>query len=137
MRLNQATDYAMRSVLYLSGLPYGQVVEAKLISEEERVPMRFLLKILRQLTQAGIVQSYRGINGGYSLARPPSEITMLDVVEAIEGPIAVNRCLHSPDECNKFFSAHCPVHQALYELQQGMKEHLSRYNFQMLKERVK
>ncbi len=137
MRLNQATDYAMRSVLYLSGLPYGQVVEAKLISEEERVPMRFLLKILRQLTQAGIVQSYRGINGGYSLARPPSEITMLDVVEALEGPIAVNRCLHSPEECNKLFSAHCPVHEALYELQTVMKEHLSRYNFQMLRERVK
>ncbi|KJS17562.1 MAG: transcriptional regulator [Peptococcaceae bacterium BRH_c4b] len=137
MRLNQATDYAMRAILYLSGLPYGQVIEAKLISEEERIPIRFLLKILRLLIQANIVQSHRGVNGGYSLAKPASAITMLDVVEAVEGPIAINRCLHSPEECNKFFSKHCPVHEALFEMQECMKEHLGRYNFQMLRERVK
>lgn len=137
MRLNQATDYAMRAVLYLSGLPYGQVVEAKLIAEEEHIPIRFLLKILRLLTKDGIVESYRGVNGGYALSRPPSEITMLDVVEAIEGPIAINRCLYAPEECNKNFSEHCPVHEALFELQKSMAEHLKRYNFQMLRDRVK
>ena len=137
MRLNQATDYAMRAVLYLSGLPYGQVVEAKLIAEEERIPMRFLLKILRLLTKGAIVESHRGVNGGYALARPPAGITMLDVVEAVEGPIIVNRCLYAPEECNKNFSARCPVHGALFELQKCMAEHLSRYNFQMLREGVK
>lgn len=137
MRLNQATDYAMRAVLYLSGLPYGQVVEAKLIAEEENIPMRFLLKIMHFLTKAGIVESHRGINGGYSLARHPSEITMLNVVEAVEGPITVNRCLYAPEECSKNFSEHCPVHEALFELQKSIEEHLKRYNFQMLRERVK
>jgi len=137
MRLNQATDYAMRAVLYLSGLPYGQVVEAKLIAEEEKIPMRFLLKILRLLTKEEIVESHRGVNGGYALARHPSKITMLDVVEAIEGPITVNRCLYAPEECNKNFSKHCPVHKALFELQKSMAEHLKRYNFQILQERVK
>lgn len=137
MRLNQATDYAMRAVLYLSGVPYGQVMEAKLIAEEEHIPMRFLLKILRLLTKEGIVESHRGINGGYSLARHPSKITMLDVVEAVEGPIAINRCLYAPEECSKHYSEQCPVHEALFELQKSMAEHLSRYNFQMLRERVK
>ncbi|HOV80967.1 MAG TPA: Rrf2 family transcriptional regulator [Bacillota bacterium] len=137
MKLNQATDYAMRAVLHLSGLPYGQVVEAKLIAEEEHIPMRFLLKILRLLTKEGIVESHRGVNGGYSLARHPSKITLLDVVEAIEGPITVNRCLYAPEECSKNFSGQCPVHKALFELQQSMAEHLKRYNFQMLHEHVK
>ncbi|TEB16340.1 HTH-type transcriptional regulator CymR [Pelotomaculum sp. FP] len=137
MRLNQATDYAMRAVLYLSGLPYGQVVEAKLIAEEENIPIRFLLKILRLLAKDGIVDSHRGVNGGYALARHPSKITLLDVVEAIEGPIAINRCLYAPEECSKLFSEHCPVHEALFELQKSITEHLSRYNFQMLRERVK
>jgi Rrf2 family protein len=137
MRLNQATDYAIRAILYLSGLPFGQVVEAKLIAEEEHIPIRFLLKILRLLTKEGLVNSHRGINGGYSLARSPSEITLLDVVRAIEGPIAINRCLYDPEECNKLYSEHCPVHEALFELQNSITEHLDRYNFQMLLERVK
>lgn len=137
MRLNQATDYAFRAVLYLSCLPRGQVVEAKFIAEEEHIPMRFLLKILRLLTQAGIVESYRGINGGYALAKPPAEITMLDVIEAIEGPIRINRCLISPEECSKKFSPRCPIHHALFSVQHSMADQFSKYNFQMLSEKVK
>ncbi|MFZ5645353.1 MAG: RrF2 family transcriptional regulator [Bacillota bacterium] len=137
MRLNQATDYAFRAVLYLSLMPRGQVVEAKFIAEEEHIPMRFLLKILRLLTQAGVVESYRGINGGYALSRPPAEITMLDVIEAIEGPIKINRCLISPEECSKKFSARCPIHHALFSVQHSMAEQFSKYNFQMLSQKVK
>lgn len=137
MRLNQATDYAFRAVLYLSRLPRGQVVEAKLIAEEEHIPIRFLLKIFRFLTQAGIVESYRGINGGYALAKLPAEITLLDVVEAIEGPIEINRCLISPELCNKKFSPRCPIHHALSSVQRSMAEQFSKYNFQMLSEQVK
>ncbi|MFZ5897638.1 MAG: RrF2 family transcriptional regulator [Bacillota bacterium] len=132
MRLNQATDYAFRAVLYLARLPRRQVVEARLISEEERIPMRFVLKILRTLSQAGIVQSYRGINGGYALAKPPAEITMLDVIEAMEGPIRINRCLIAPEECNKRFSSRCPIHHALFSVQQAMVDQFRRYNFAAL-----
>ncbi|MCL6478898.1 MAG: Rrf2 family transcriptional regulator [Peptococcaceae bacterium] len=132
MRLNQATDYAFRAVLYLSRLPRGQVAEAKLIAGEERIPTRFLLKILRLLTHAGIVESYRGISGGYALARPPAEITMLDVIEAIEGPIKINRCMISPEECSKHFSSKCPIHHALFSVQHCMAEQFSKYNFHML-----
>lgn len=129
MRLNQATDYAFRAVLYLSRQPRGQVVEARLIAEEEKIPMRFLLKIFRLLTRAGIVESYRGINGGYSLARAPQEITMRDVIEAIEGPIQINRCLISPEECNKKFSSKCPIHHALFSVQQVLAGEFGRYDF--------
>ncbi|MDI6710973.1 MAG: Rrf2 family transcriptional regulator [Bacillota bacterium] len=132
MILNRATDYAFRAVLYLSLLPAGQVVEGKTISEDERIPMRFVLKILRTLSQAGIVRSHRGVKGGYSLARPPAEITMLDVIEAMEGPVRLNRCLISPEECNKRFTSKCPVHRALYAAQQALRDQFRRYNFEML-----
>lgn len=137
MRLNQATDYAFRAVLYLSRLPRGQVVEARLVAEEENIPMRFLLKIFRLLTRAGIVESYRGVNGGYALVRPPEEITMRDVVEAIEGPIHINRCLISPEECSKKFSSRCPIHHALFSVQQVLAGEFGRYDFATLSREVK
>lgn len=132
MRLNQATDYAFRAVLYLSLLSPGQVVEAKVISEDEHIPMRFVLKILGTLSQAGIVRSYRGMKGGYALARPPAEITMLDVIEAMEGPIRINRCLISPEECNKRYTSKCPIHRALYNAQEALRDQFRRYNFEAL-----
>ncbi|RJQ24882.1 MAG: Rrf2 family transcriptional regulator [Peptococcaceae bacterium] len=137
MRLNQATDYAFRAVLHLSCLPRGQVVEARLIAEEQKIPMRFLLKILRLLTMAGIVESHRGVNGGFVLARAPAEITMLDVVEAIEGPIKINRCLIAPAECSRRAVRHCPVHKTLFSIQQALADEFKKHNFQELCGNVK
>lgn len=132
MKLNQATDYAFRAVLHLSRLPLGEVVEARIIAEQERIPMRFMLKILRMLTRAGIVESYRGVGGGYALAKMPLEITLRDVVEAVEGPVHVNRCLIAPDECNKRNTAKCAIHKALFSIQQTINEKLEEYNFETL-----
>ncbi|MBF7082870.1 Rrf2 family transcriptional regulator [Desulfallas sp. Bu1-1] len=132
MRLNQATDYAFRAVLHLSRLPRGKVVEARLIAEEEHIPMRFMLKILRLLSRAGIVESYRGVGGGYALAKSPAEITMKDVVEAVEGPVHINRCLIAPEECNKRNTAKCSVHKALYSIQQAINDKLKEYDFETL-----
>lgn len=136
MKLNQATDYAFRAVLYLSRLSPGEVVEAQVIADREHIPMRFLLKILRMLTKAGIVQSYRGVNGGYALARAPVEITMKDVVEAVEGPVRINRCLVDPELCSKNGPPHCPLHQVLGSIQKVLVEEFGRYNFQQLKEKA-
>jgi Rrf2 family protein len=79
MQLNQATDYALRAVMYLVNSSPQEAVPAQIIAESEEIPMRFLLKIMRSLIQAGIIKSYRGIEGGYALAQPPAEITLLDV----------------------------------------------------------
>ncbi len=132
MRLNQATDYAFRAVLYLSQLPPGEVVEAQVIARRECIPMRFLLKILRLLTKAGIVDSYRGVGGGYALARPPGEITLLDVLMAVEGPVQINRCLVDPDFCSKQGPPRCPVHRALGSIQETLVQEFKRYNFAQL-----
>ncbi|ADL07117.1 RrF2 family transcriptional regulator [Thermosediminibacter oceani] len=132
MKLNQATDYAFRAVLHLSKLPPGEVVEARVIAEQEHIPMRFMLKILRLLTQAGIVKSYRGVGGGYALAKMPRDITMRDVVEAVEGPVYINRCLIAPEECNKRSTAKCSIHKALFSIQQTINDKLEEYNFEIL-----
>lgn len=132
MRLNQATDYAFRAVFHLSCLPRGQIIEGRLIAEEENIPMRFSLKIFRHLTKAGIVESHRGVNGGYSLAKPPEKITLLDVIEAMEGPIRINRCLISSEECSKKYADKCPIHNALFSIQEALFNEFGRYDFQTL-----
>ncbi|SHJ84574.1 RrF2 family transcriptional regulator [Desulfofundulus thermosubterraneus] len=132
MRLNQATDYAFRAVLYLAQLPTGEVVEAQAIATQECIPIRFLLKILRLLTKAGIVDSYRGVGGGYALARPPVEITLLDVLVAVGGTLQINRCLVDAEFCSKQGPSHCPVHRALGSIQETLIQEFKRYNFAQL-----
>ncbi len=97
MILTNETDYAIRIVTYLS--EHNRKVDAGTIAKSTGVTPRFTLKILRRLMEAGIVRSYKGAQGGYALAKAPQEITMLEVVETICGPLAVNRCQHDPGEC--------------------------------------
>ncbi|MEN6463340.1 MAG: Rrf2 family transcriptional regulator [Syntrophomonas sp.] len=130
MNINQATDYGFRAVLYLAQQRKGEVIEAQTIAYNEVVPMRYLLKIMPSLIKAGIVRSQRGIGGGYALARDPQDITMLDVIEAIEGPIHLNRCLIDEEYCSKQGPPHCKIHQALANIQQNLDSEFRHYNFQ-------
>ncbi|MDA8442694.1 MAG: Rrf2 family transcriptional regulator [Peptococcaceae bacterium] len=132
MTLNQATDYALRAVLFLAKQPQGEVSEAQIIAHQEIVPMRFLLKIMPSLIKAGIVKSFRGVGGGYTLAKPPGEITFLDVVEAVEGPIAINKCLTDYAYCTKHGAPACEIHSALADVQAKLRGELRALNFQDL-----
>ena len=132
MRITQEGDYAFRVVLYLSKLGMNQRVEAKTISESENIPLRFLLKLLRKLAMAGIVKSYRGVGGGYIIAQEPKKITLKAVLEAIEGPIYINRCLYEPEFCNLQRAGYCNVHKALEKVQLGLVESLESISFQDL-----
>lgn len=129
MNINQATDYGFRAVLFLAQQPVGEVVEAQTIAHSQVVPMRFLLKIMPSLIKAGIVRSQRGVGGGYALARNPQDITLMDVLEAIEGPVYLNRCLIDEDLCSRQGPPSCPVHQALAAIQQRLSNDLDSYNF--------
>jgi Rrf2 family protein len=92
MRLSRKSDYALRAIRYLSGLPTGKLGSINTISEAESIPREFLAKILKDLTRGSILVSYQGVTGGYRLARKPREVTFLDVIEAIDGPIHLNLC---------------------------------------------
>ncbi|WP_055070572.1 RrF2 family transcriptional regulator [Clostridium massiliamazoniense] len=99
MNISQETDYALRSLraMYFHG-PDSKM-EAKAISEREKIPLRFLFKILRKLCASKIIVSYRGINGGYKLNKPLSDTTLKELIEIIEGPIHINRCTKDNKSC--------------------------------------
>ena len=132
MRITQEADYALRVILFLSKLGFDNKIEAKSISESEGIPLRFLLKLLRKLKQSGIVQSYRGVHGGYSLGKKPREITLKDVIESIDGPICMNRCLYDPNACNIGRTSECEIHHAMAKIQTLLSKELENVNFEQL-----
>jgi Rrf2 family protein len=129
MRITQESDYGFRVILYLSKLGYGEKIEAKSISQDENIPLRFLLKLLRKLTQSNIIKSYRGVNGGYALNQMPENITLKDIIESIDGPIHINRCLYDVDHCNLKRAHICGVHNALETVQLKLIKELESINF--------
>ncbi|WP_234125003.1 RrF2 family transcriptional regulator [Clostridium hydrogenum] len=133
MRITQEADYSLRVVLYLSKIGYDEKVDAGTIAEHEHLPLRFLLKLLRKLIKSEIVKSYRGVKGGYALNKYPKDITLKDVIEAIDGPIYVNRCLLDPSYCNAKKSNICEIHCALSTVQNSLVNNLEKINFEDLK----
>jgi Rrf2 family protein len=93
MQVTRAGEYGVLGLLYLARLGQGQTAMIEEVSRVERIPRSFLAKIFQSLVRAGLVRSFRGSGGGFALTRRPEDITALEVIEAIEGPIALQRCL--------------------------------------------
>lgn len=103
MHITLESDYAVRIVYCLAHA--DSRIDAKTISDSTDVPLRFSLKILRKLVQSGVVCSFKGSRGGYQLAKPANEISLSDVIGAVEGIYSFSRCLDpsfvcSCDSCN-------------------------------------
>ena len=99
LRISRKIDYGLRAMIYLASLARGAVVPFREIGRQMDVPEDFLAKILKTLVDAELVRSSRGPHGGYALAKSPSEVSFLDVIEAVEGPVALNVCLDGEDAC--------------------------------------
>ncbi|RJP26162.1 MAG: Rrf2 family transcriptional regulator [Candidatus Abyssobacteria bacterium SURF_5] len=125
MQLTSGADYGLRGLLYLAGQPLGRLVVAAEIAEAEEMPEYFFSKIFQHLAKAGIVNSVRGSSGGFSLARPSNEITVLEAIEAIEGPINMGKCVIAPESCKK--SDTCPFHKFLKEGKDSLSSVLGKY----------
>ncbi len=97
MFLNLETDYAIRIVGCLA--VQDSIIDAKTISEHTGVTLRFSLKILNRLVQAGIAKSFKGAKGGYMLAKPPEEISLLTVIEEVCGPVEFSQCQGDHANC--------------------------------------
>lgn len=103
MRLSRKSDYALRAVRHIATLPKGTLGSINSVSEAETIPREFLAKILKDLTRSGILVSYQGVTGGYRLARVPKDVSFLEVIEAIDGPIHLNLCTEAPNcRCDKY-----------------------------------
>jgi Rrf2 family protein len=88
VRVSAKTDYALRAALELAAATDDKPMKGERIATAQAIPLRFLENILMQLRHAGLVESRRGAEGGYRLARPPAEVTLADVIRAIDGPLA-------------------------------------------------
>lgn len=97
MRITLESDYALRILTALAS--HDKVTDAKEIAEETSVTPRFALKILHKLVKGEFVSSYKGTRGGYKLKKDTSEITLKDVIELIDGPIVIARCINNHEEC--------------------------------------
>ncbi len=127
MQITRQADYALRAMMYLAKLEPNQRAATSEIAKEKQIPPSFLAKIISQLSIAGFVHTSRGARGGVMLSRPASEISVLDVVEAIDGPITVNECTLSSAGCP--FSNNCPLHDLWCGVQQEMVKRLKSTNF--------
>ena len=127
MVMTLEADYAVRIVEYLTKHP-GRW-DAKTISEQMQVPMRFCLKILRGLVGAGMVCSFKGSKGGYSLARPAGEITLLQVIESVEGPYMLSRCQKDEYSCGR---EHCRLHNIYEKVSETVRRELNSYTYDVI-----
>ena len=129
MHITQETDYAVRIVHCLA--KSGMRRDARSISEEAGVTLRFSLKILGKLSAAGIVRSYKGNKGGYELARPPAEISLKDVLCAVEGPYVISRCVGvKHEDCNCGTMGECAFQKAFERISEDVNRQLAEVTFQ-------
>jgi len=127
MQITRQADYALRAVLYLARLDGSERAATSTIAENQRIPPSFLAKIISQLSIAGLLHTSRGARGGVTLAREPKEITLLEVVEAIDGPIQLNECVGGDGECS--FDKDCPLRSVWCETQEKLVARLKATTF--------
>jgi Rrf2 family protein len=128
MQITRQADYAVRAVLYLAKLGPDQRAATSQIAQEQKIPPSFLAKIVSQLSVAGLLQTSRGARGGVSLAKPADQISLLEVVEAIDGPIMLNECVaDSGGACT--FSEDCPMRPVWCDVQVELVSQLKQTHF--------
>ena len=127
MKLTRAGEYAVRCVLFLAGRDPGTVFNRRIIAESMDIPYQFLGKIGRSLSLAGVINITQGAQGGYALARPAEKITLLDVVEAVDGEISLNECVSRPETCS--MNPTCAVHRVWMEARTNLRNTLASASF--------
>ena len=118
MQVSRKVDYALRAAIYMARQEPDRPSSVSEISQVEGIPKKFLEKILQDLIQHKIAVSRRGAHGGYILARKPAEISFQDVMEAVEGPLALNVCVGENAQCS--ISASCGMRRVWAEGQRRL-----------------
>ncbi len=129
-QITRSGDYAIRGMVYLAGKPTGEGSLLSEIASNAGASQTFMAKIFQQFNKLGLVKSQRGTGGGFQLARPAEEITLLEIVEAVEGPIVLNRCILAKGLCSR--DSTCTVHPVWKEVQENMTEVLSKVTLRHL-----
>lgn len=135
MQITRQADYAVRAVMYLAKLEPDQRTATSKVAQAQRIPPSFLAKIISQLSIAGLLQTSRGARGGVNLARGPKEVTLLEVIEAIDGPILLNECVSENSTCTRYDD--CPLRPVWCDAQEELISRLKNTNFQSLLDQQK
>jgi len=130
MQITRQADYAVRAVLYLANLGTSERAATSTVAEDQRIPPSFLAKIISQLSIAGLLHTSRGARGGVTLAREPGDISLLEVIEAIDGPIQLNECVAEESQCS--FDDSCPLRSVWSDAQNELVARLKKTNFAQL-----
>ena len=130
MQITRQADYAVRAVVYLAERGPGRPIATAEIGRQQHIPLTFLAKIMSQLAAAGIVHTLRGAHGGICLGRPVEEISLLDILETIDGPLLLNECVSDPSLCP--LGENCTVHKVWCQAQADLTDRLSSTTMAML-----
>ena len=130
MQITRQADYAVRAVLHLAQMKNGDRAATSVVAKEQHIPPSFLAKIISQLSIAGLLHTSRGARGGVTLAREAKDITLLEVIEAIDGPIQLNECVAADGTCR--FDGECPIKSVWCEAQEELVARLKRTDFGQL-----
>jgi len=133
--IGRQTDYASRILLHLACLGENAQVQVKEIAAERLLPPAYVRRIVARLARAGLLSTSRGAGGGVRLARPASEISMLDVVRVFEGGIVLNRCVDDPQTCP--LTEDCPVHRSWTSATRQAESYLDAVRFDRLAAQAK
>lgn len=123
MRITNAAEYAIRAILKMAMEP-DKVFTATELFVDIEAPQKFLSKILQKLAQKKILFSIRGIKGGFRIKKPIDTLTLYDIIEVIDGPLGLNKCLLDGYECSR--EKYCPVHIVWEEAQEELKKVLTK-----------
>ena len=135
MQITRQADYAVRAVLHLARMNGNQRAATSQVAKEQHIPPSFLAKIISQLSIAGLLHTSRGARGGVTMAREPKDVSLLEVIEAIDGPIMLNECVGENSICT--FEDDCPLRPVWCEAQEELVNRLKNTNFQQLLEQSK
>jgi len=132
LKINRQTDYAVRVLLYLAQHGEGARLSSAKIQQEMLIPRALMSRIVAQLAREGLLNTFPGRDGGLSLPRPASQITLKDVVEAFEGPILLSECLQVKGEDDCPFQSNCPVRSKWGRVQLAMMREMASITFEGL-----
>jgi Rrf2 family protein len=124
MQLTRAADYGVRVMVHLATLRGDKRALLRALADVTDAPESFLSKVLQALTRAKLISSWRGKSGGFVILPRGREASMLEVIEAIDGPIRLNVCLDPEKSCAR--KAHCPAHPVWVQAQRAMVQILAR-----------
>ncbi|MFQ6057589.1 MAG: RrF2 family transcriptional regulator [Anaerolineae bacterium] len=122
MGLSRRADYGVRAMVEIASLPPNSKAVIPEIAERQEIPRVFLAKIIPKLAKAGLLRTYRGVSGGITLGQPAHEINLRQIIEAVEGPMALNCCSIRPENCPRY--ALCPVHEVWCKAQEDLNRRL-------------